>query len=408
MRDQHALFDPYTREFNVNPYPIYASMRQESPVQWGVAAAPFLPGCWYFTQYRDIVAALKDNRFGREIRRATPGATLPSLPEEAKAFARMSGQWMVFRDPPDHTRLRLLVNKAFTPGTVEKMRPRIEAIAQELIDRVHPTGQMDLIQDYAFLLPATVIAEILGVPAEYRGKFRIWSNAIANAIDVRQTTEVTVTASQVTHEITDFLKTLIDSHRQVPQPDLISALLEAEQNGDRLNEREIIATCILLIVAGHETTMNLIGNGMAALLANPEQLEPLRHDRSRVTPAIEELLRYDSPVQMTFRYAMEDVEYHGQVIRQGEMAGFILGAANRDPEQFPDPDRLDLTRANNHHDAFGVGIHYCVGAPLARLEGQIAITTLLDRLPGLRFSGDRLDWREMIAFRGLRAFPVAF
>jgi len=402
------VLNPFHANFYKNPYPVYAHFRHHDPIHWGVAAVPYLPGCWYFTCYTDIVAALKDNRLGREIRRALPAARFQSLPEAAKPFARLSSQWMVFRDPPDHTRLRILINKAFTPNTVEKMRSRIQDIALELIENARPAGKMDLIEEYAFLLPATVIAEILGVPAKYRQKFREWSAVIASAIDVRQTTEVTVRASQVTQEITEFLKSLVEERRHRPQDDMISALIDAEQNGDRLSEGEIIATCLLLIVAGHETTMNLIGSGMYALLRNPDQLEKLRQNPTLSTSAIEELLRYDSPVQMTFRYAMEDLEIDGHRIHQGEMVGFILGAANRDPEQFPDPDRLDIMRVNNHQAAFGVGIHYCVGAPLARLEGQIAISTLLEQFHHLHLAAQPPEWREMIAFRGLKSLPVIF
>jgi len=402
------LFNPFSSEFRSDPYTIYQYYRLYDPIHWGAAPTPTLPGSWYITRYADVVTVLKDPRFGRELRRILPPDSIPPLPDALRPFVEMAGQWMLFRDPPDHTRLRTLVNKAFTPAAVMRLRPRIEAIANGLVDSIIPVGGMDLIADYAFPLPVTVIAEMLGVPATNRQQLREWSIALAAAIDVRQSLEVTARAGQVTLALMVFLQSLIAAKRQQPDDDLLSALIAAEEQGERLGEAELIAMCILLLVAGHETTVNLIGNGMLALLRHSDQLELWRQNPALSQTAIEELLRFDAPVQMTFRFVMEDVELDGKLLRKGDSVGIILGAANRDPAQFPDPDRLDLRRTDNRHHAFGAGIHYCLGAPLARLEGQIAIHTLLQCLPNIQMQTSEPIWREMISFRGLRSLPISF
>jgi cytochrome P450 len=316
---------------------------------------------------------------------------------------------MLDMDPPDHQRLRSLVSKAFTPRLIERLRPRVQAIADGLLDAVQDRGEMDLIDDYAFPLPITVIAELLGVPAEDRDSFREWSDAAVSG----NTTQEHLDKVLIPHmqAFTDYLHALFEEKRKNPKDDLVSALLRAEEAGDKLSEDELLGMVFLLLVAGHETTVNLIGNGVLALLQHPDQLQKLKDDPSLIKPAVEELLRYDGPVETsTERFAREDVRIGETVIPRGEMVLVVLAAADHDPERFADPDELDITRVDNRHLAFGKGIHHCLGAPLARMEGQIAISTLLARMPDLRLKGspESLSWRPGLTLRGLRGLPLEF
>jgi cytochrome P450 len=318
-------------------------------------------------------------------------------------------QNMLDTDPPDHERLRALVSKAFTPRLIERLRPRVQAISDGLLDAVQDRGEMDLIDDYAFPLPITVIAELLGVPAEDRNNFREWSDAAVSGNASQEYMEQILIPHM--QAFTDYLRALFEEKRSNPKDDLVSALVRAEEAGDRLSEDELLGMVFLLLVAGHETTVNLIGNGVLALLQHPDQLRKLKEDPSLIKPAVEELLRYDGPVETsTERFAREDVEIGDQVIPRGEMVLVVLAAADHDPERFSDPDELDITRTDNRHLAFGKGIHHCLGAPLARMEGQIAISTLLRRMPNLRLEGspESLSWRPGMILRGLRGLPVAF
>jgi cytochrome P450 len=316
---------------------------------------------------------------------------------------------MLDTDPPDHERLRALVSKAFTPRLIERMRPRVQAIADGLLDAVQDSGGMDLIDDYAFPLPITVIAELLGVPAEDRNNFREWSDAaVSGNASQEYLEEILIPHMQA---FTDYLRALFEEKHANPRDDLVSALVQAEEAGDKLSEDELLGMVFLLLVAGHETTVNLIGNGVLALLQHPDQLRKLKDDPSLIKPAVEELLRYDGPVETsTERFAREDVDMGGTVIPRGEMVLVVLAAADHDPERFSDPDDLDITRTDNRHLAFGKGIHHCLGAPLARMEGQIAISTLLRRMPNLRLKGssESLSWRLGMILRGLRGLPVEF
>ena len=286
------------------------------------------------------------------------------------------------------------------------MRSQIEAIAHELLDSVPQDRAFDLIAQYAFELPVQVIASMLGVPKADRAQFHAWSHVMAEAIDFRNSDEVLDQAAQIAREMTAYLHELIEQKRQQPSEDILSGLVQAEDNGDRLTEREIIATCSLLLFAGHETTVNLIGNGTLALLQHPEQLAELRDDWTLLPNAIEEILRYDGPVQATARVLARDVQVGATTLSKGQHITLMLGAANRDPRQFVDPDRFDITRKDIRHLTFGGGIHYCVGAPLARLEGQIGLATLFQRMPNLRLSDTRLGWRGLMVLRGLETLPV--
>jgi cytochrome P450 len=315
---------------------------------------------------------------------------------------------MLFKDPPDHTRLRTLVNKAFTPRVVEKMRVRVQEIVDDLLDEAVPRGEMDVISDFAYPLPVRVIAEMLGVPPEDRDRFKGWSRGVAPILDPMISDEVFFKVAEAGLALAMYFDELVATRRAQPRDDLVSELIAAEDQGDKLTEEELRATLILLLVAGHETTMNLIGNGLYALFRNPDEMERLRADTALGKTAVEELLRYDGPVHLTARTALEDVEVGGVAVEAGEMCVVVLGAANRDPDQFPDPDRLDVGRGHNRHIAFSAGGHFCVGATLARLEGEIAFETLLRRLPGLKRATNDVSYRATVTLRGLEALPVSF
>ena len=397
------LFDP---AFKADPYPTYARLRSTDPIHR--TALPDGRGVWLITRYEDVFAVLKDGRFVKDWRKAMTPEQLAQIPPIPDVLKPLSSN-MLDTDPPDHERLRALVSKAFTPRLIERMRGRVQAIADSLLDAVEDQRRMDLIDDYAFPLPITVIAELLGVPAEDRNSFREWSDAAVSGDSSQDYVEKVLIPNM--HAFLDYLRAMFDEKRENPREDLISALVQAEKAGDKLSEDELLGMVFLLLVAGHETTVNLIGNGMLALLQHPDQLQRLREDPALIKPAIEELLRYDGPVEAaTERFASEDVPIGETVIPRGEMVLVVLAGADHDPERFPDPDALDITRADNKHLAFGKGIHHCLGAPLARMEGQIAISTLLGRMPNLRLkdSPESLVWRQGLILRGLKGFPVEF
>jgi cytochrome P450 len=397
------LLDP---AFKANPYRVYAELRSRAPVHR--VELPDGRGVWLITRYDDVLAVLKDTRFVKDWRNALTPEQLSQVPPIPPVMEPLSRN-MLDMDPPDHERLRALVSKAFTPRLVERMRPRVQAIADALLDEVLDRGEMDLIDDYAFPLPITVIAELLGVPAEDSNNFREWSDAAVSGNSSQEYLEEILIPHMTA--FTDYLRALFEEKRKNPRDDLVSALVRAEEAGVRLSEDELLGMVFLLLVAGHETTVNLIGNGVLALLQHPDQLRKLRDDPSLIKPAVEELLRYDGPVEAsTERFAKEDVDMGGTVIPKGEMVLVVLASADHDPERFADPDELDITRADNRHLAFGKGIHHCLGAPLARMEGQIAISTLLKRMPNLRLkcSADSLSWRPGLILRGLRGLPVEF
>jgi len=389
-------FNPFLPEFIENPFPVYHRLRSEDPVH----ESPM--GFWVLTRYDDVAGMLRDARFGRK------GFDTLLQARFGEAGFDLS---MLFRDPPDHTRLRALVSKAFTPRVVEEMRGRIQEIVDALLDRAQDVGRMDVIADLAYPLPLIVICEMLGVPTENRDLFRRWSVDIARSLDaiaLPTEPEVIERGTAARRALADYFRGLIAERRRRPKADLLSDLIAAEEQGDKLTEGELMATVLLLFVAGHETTVNLIGNGMLALLRHPVELRALRADPGLIGSAVEELLRYDGPVQRTGRMPNTDVALGGRTIPKGALVLGLIGAANRDPAHFPDPDRLDITRGDNRHLAFGWGIHFCLGAPLARLEAQIAILALVRRLPRLALATARLEWRRASTLRGLTALPVTF
>lgn len=388
----------------VDPYGVYRYFRERDPVLW----VPELlgRGAWVVTGHREANAILRDNRFIKEGYKSLDPETLAEVPAARQMAMEGRQHSMLFRDPPDHTRLRGLVSLAFTPRVLERLRPHITAIARDLADRVARAGRIDLIADFAFPLPVTVIAELLGVPAEMRHQFHQWSGPLTLSLNPLASSEQLDRSEQAGRALNQYFQETIAERRQSPRDDLISGLIHAHDDEDRLSDEELVITCRLLLVAGHETTVNLIGNGMLALLRHPEHFQWLRAHPEAVPLAVEELLRYDSPVQLTVRFVGEALELEGRRLQQGQLVLLMLGGANRDPRQFADPNRLDLTRHPNPHLAFSAGIHYCLGAALARMEGQIAIETLLDRFPGMRRVPGRLKWRENLTLRGLKTLPV--
>ena len=391
-------FNPMDPEFVADPYPMYHRLRTVDPVHHSAL------GFWVLTRYDDVVAALRDPRLAKEaiasFVAARFGAPVPAM-----------GLSMLDRDPPDHTRLRGLVSKAFTPRVVEGLRPRIQQIVDGLLDGVTARGSMDLIEEFAYPIPVIVICEMLGVPVEDHERFKGWSLDIARGLDLiwlGPESEVGRRSVAARQSLAEYFRGLIAQRRAAPRGDLLSGLIAAEEAGDKLNEVELLATCILLLIAGHETTVNLIGNGTLALLRHRDQLQRLQRDPGLIAGAIEELLRFDGPVQRTARIPSEDIVIGGRTIAKGEMVMPFIGAADRDPVQFPDPDRLDIGRADNRHIAFGWGIHFCLGAPLARIEGQIAISTLVRRMPKLELATAQPEYRQSLTLRGLKALPVRF
>jgi cytochrome P450 len=313
-------------------------------------------------------------------------------------------------DPPDHTRLRGLVSKAFTVRTVEGLRPRVQQVVDELIDEIQRKGEMEVIEDLAYPLPVIIICEMLGVPPSDHERFKGWSRDLARGLDPDfiQPVEAIERRFETLQAFHEYFRELIARRRASPSDDLLTALVHAEEKGDSLDENELLAICTLLLVAGHETTVNLIGNGVLTLLRHRDQLERLWADRSLIKSAVEEILRFDPPVQFDGRVALIDIEVGGVTVAQGEQPLLILAAANRDPDQFEAPDAFDITRADNHHLSFGHGLHFCLGAPLARLEGQLALSTLVGRLPLMELAVDRPEYKENLILRGLAALPVTF
>ncbi|MGC4193231.1 MAG: cytochrome P450 [Thermomicrobiales bacterium] len=396
-----------------DPYATYAWFREHDPVSFGPEREWASPPVSLF-RHADVFRLLRDNRLGKEWRKLFP-ADADQPPPDPDSFHAVAGNWMLFRDPPVHTHLRGLANLAFTPRQVEKMRPEVERLAAGLLadlrHRAAEAGSADLIMTYAYPLPTLVIAQILGIPAEDFGKFRRWAGDIAAAIDfqLEGLAELQARVDRTTHELAEYLRWIFSLRKAEPQDDLISRLIAADEDGKRLDEDEVIGTCILLLVAGHETTVNLIGNGTLAMMRHRDQWNVLVADPGLARNATEELLRYDSPVQMTTRVAYEPIELDdGIVLPPATEVIFVLGAANRDPVAFPEPDRLELVRKVDRVMSFGMGIHFCLGSPLARLEGEIAFRTLATGAPEMTWAADAPVWRPGAILHGLHDLPVAF
>jgi cytochrome P450 len=394
-------FDPFDPDFRTDPHRLYKRLREQNPIH------PSPLGGLVLTRHADCLKVLRHPAASSDERK---GEVFKAMDEAGEIDHDLAdNRPFLFLDPPDHTRLRRLVTKAFTPRTVERLRPRVQALVDELLDAVVPTGSIELVEDLAYPLPVQIISEMLGVPPEDHERFKGWSRDLARGLDPDfiLPPEVLEQRKQAVEAFSEYFLELIAERRRDPQDDLLSALVAAEDEGDRLTEPELLSTCTLLLVAGHETTVNLIANGTLALLRHPDQLQRLRDDPSVSRSAVEELLRYDPPVQMTGRIALEDIELDGATLEAGKFGLLLLASANRDPAAFPDPDRLDLGRTDNHHLAFGFGAHFCLGAPLARLEGEIALTTLVRRCPDLAVATDQPRYKENLILRGLEALPVS-
>ena len=392
-----------TREFFADPYPLYHRLRSQAPVYWSDKLS-----CWLLTRYDDCLAALRDyrrlsNRDRMTVLLSPLGA---DTSERFSLVRRHFCQGVIFSDPPDHSRLRTLVNKAFTPGTVEKMRPRIEQTVRELLDAMQDKGETDLIQDFAFPLPNTVRCEILGLPIEDTIQLKKWAEGIVALFGGGADPERIERGQQSLIAVRGYLSRLIAERRRKPGDDLLSTLIQAREQDDKLSEDELLSTCSTLFSASQETTTSVISSGMLALFRNPEQMRKLRENPDLIETTVEEILRFDGPLQRQLRAATEDFELRGEQIRKGQMVCPVLAAANRDPEQFPNPDQFDITRAENQHIAFGYGVHWCVGAPLARVEVQVAINALLRRLPGIELNTDTLERPEDYTVRSLKSLPV--
>jgi cytochrome P450 len=394
-----------SRAFRADPYPFYARWRAHDPVH-----RQMLPGkqpVWFVSRYDDVQTVLRDDRFAKDKTRALSPQQLARLPWVPAVFKPLERN-MLDLDGADHDRLRGLVQQAFTSRLVENLRERVEDVTDSLIDAFQTRGKTDLIRDFALPLPATIIADILGVPSRDMHKFHRWTNAM---LSTQPTTWGMLRLIPHVVALLRYIRKLVTARRALPRDDLVSALVHAHAAGDHLSADELNAMIVLLLVAGHETTVNLIGNGILALLENPLQMDRLLNEPSLIKTAVEELLRYDSPVQMaTERFAREDVTLAGVTIPRGEMVSALIGSANRDDRQFDRPDELDLSRDPNKHLAFGQGIHYCLGAPLARLEAQIALNTLLRRLPELKLAVPRhaLRYRSALILRGVESLPLRF
>ena len=394
----YHLLDP---DVLANPYPLYKRLRDEDPVHWD----PFLHA-WVVTRYDDVVRVLRD--FSAD-RTPTPEQLakmgLPQLGPIAKVMVKQ----MLFMDAPAHTRLRGLCSQAFTPKKVEKLRSHIQDIANRLLDSVQPNGQMDLIREFAAPLPAIVTAELLGVSASDHEQLKAWSADFAEMLgNFQHNPDRADRVLRTLREMTAYFRDAIAMQQERPGEGLVHDLLVAEVDGDRLSVEEVVANLIVTMVGGQETTTNLIGNGTLTLLRNPDVLEQLKNDLSSIPSAVEELLRYESPSQHTARICPADLEIGGRHIRKRDAVIAVMGAANRDPEHFPDPDRLDIQRKDNRHVAFGFAAHFCFGAPLARIEAQIAFSTMLRRLQKLKLDPGPIVWRENLGLRGLIALPISW
>jgi cytochrome P450 PksS len=387
-------------QFRSNPYPFYSRLRRDHPVLEVVTSDGHT--AWLITRYKDALSALKDKRLSKD------KVYLNEKPQWTPAFFRPLERNMLDVDDPDHARLRTLVHKAFTPALIETLRASIKAITEELIESAKPRGRMDLIAEFALPLPVAVISQMLGIPNKERHKFHRWSNAIVTS----QSSKIgALTAIPSVIAFLRYIRRLVRLRQERPESDLTTALIQAEEAGDRMSGDEMLSMIFLLLIAGHETTVNLIGNGVLALLMHPEQMEKLRANSSLITSAVEEMLRFDSPVEMaTERYTTEKIEISGVSIPAGARVYVVFASANRDEQQFEYADQFDITRLNNRHLSFGMGAHYCLGAPLARLEGQIAITALLKHMPKLRLATpyNDIQWKPGLVLRGVKALSVHF
>lgn len=419
-------------EIRADPYPFYAKLRAQDPIHWDEEM-----GFWVLSRYSDIAALYNDERFSRAQGLMRGFERLPD-PEKriAEPVYHSFAQTVFYADPPYHTHLRGLMNHAFTPRRVERLRPTVQSLVDELLDAAQARGEMDVIRDLAYPLPVMVIAELLGLPARDRAQFKKWSDDLFAILGTvrHKSHDLLERAAHSLEEMTAYVRDLSRARRDRPGDDLLSALISVSDEeseaacphphpsasphatgglvhertaSSALTEEELVANVNILLSTGHETTTHLLGNGILALLQHPHQLRLLKGNPSLLDSAIDEILRYDNPVQITYRSALEDAEIGGRLIRKGDLVNTIIASANRDPERFTNPDQFDITRSEGRHLSFGLGIHYCIGAPLVKLEAEIAFETILRRFPRLRMKSNVLEWQEHPIFRGLKSLPVA-
>jgi len=395
MSDPYDLMTPAAL---ADPFPIYRRLREDDPVHWSDSY-----GGWLVTRFDDVSRCLKDPRLSARRAASMWDRMPPEIRDATQALQRAFSLWMLMMDPPDHTRIRSLVSRAFAPSLVATLRPRIQEIVDEAIAGVAGRGRFDLIRDVAQPIPAIVIAELLGADPAHHARFKAWSDDLA-LMELGPRGFVQAQASMI--EMTDHLRGVVAARRVEPRDDLISELLAAEEAGRFLGEEELLANCVLLLFAGHETTTNLVGNGILELLRHPDQLALLRAEPDLMEAAVEELLRFHGPIQRVRRSVKEPFELGGKALREGDAVWLLVGAANRDPAVFDDPDRLDLRRRPTRHLTFGLGPHFCVGAALARVEGPIVLDALLRRLPPFTADLAELAWRPDLSFRGVKSLPL--
>ena len=386
-----------------DPHSYFSVLREHDPVHWNEKYR-----AWFIHRYDDVLDALRDPRFSSE----RIGAAYDRLTEEQKAERQPTYDilmdWLVFRDPPDHTRLRRLVSRAFTPRAVEAWRERVTGVVDDLIEGLSVRDRFDLIEDFAYPIPAVVIAEMMGVPPDDRDRFKDWSDDVMILVfGARGVGDRRARAQQGLVELAAYLGELVAHYRQHPADNIISNLVEASEGEDSLEDPEIVANCVLFLFGGHETTTNLIGNGIRVLLNHPDQLQKLRDDLSLIKPAVEEILRFDGPSKMEVRTLADPVEMGGKTLPAGDMVYLVQHAANRDPDAFDQPDQFDIARDPNNHIGFGFGLHFCLGASVARLEGTIALEALVRRLPNLELGPEPEVWVPTMLSRGLEHLPVS-
>jgi cytochrome P450 len=395
----------FSDEILQDPYPVYARMHAEGPLHFLDVGGKW--AVWSIFSHAECASIAKDPRLSAK--RAQQQILLLPIDRQAEfsELARMLGLWLIFMDPPEHTRLRKLLNKGFSPAAIEGLRPRVEDIVNRMLEPLQQGSEAELMQEFANPMPVRIILEMLGIPQDLHRQFADWSRAIAlfrGSPD--RTVDLARAAQDALIQLTDFFRMAVAERRRNKGNDLISLLIDIEEDGEALTEEELYAQCIALLFAGHETTRNLIGNGMYTLLGHPEETAELRENPEMIRSAVEELLRYESPVQFTARVLKEDIEVCGQRIPKRWSILCMLGAANRDPKQFKEPDQLNLKRLNNQHLAFSAGPHFCIGSQLARLEGQIAIQNLVQRFPKMKLTGPRPEWAPTFGFRGLKSLSV--
>lgn len=394
--------DPFSPEFRDDPSATWRRLREETPVFYSRVF-----GAWFVTRHADCLNLLRGSSTSADRSNLMLMRAVAWFNRNQVEFGGFMRRNLLMLEGEEHRRLRSLVSKAFTPRRVEALRPRLEAQAEKLCDQVEARGEMDLVHDFAYPFPVTAIAELLGVPARDHNRFHAWTSDLVQILDPLHGREGAEPMRRATRALYEYFGPLLEERRAEPRDDLMSAMIQAEENGGQLEQNDLLALCTLLLVAGHETTANLIGNAVVALLRNPEQRKRLQEDPDRLMPtAVDEFLRYDSPVQLTDRALVEDVEIGGKQLKKGQLLGIGLASANRDPRQFTEPDQLDIGRSPNPHLALGQGSHFCLGSQLARLEAEIALGALLRRFPHFTAPGNQVSWRNSLILRGPAQLPL--